>query len=96
MKYSQINDRQVFTDSFEVGRVKDIIFDDGTWKITHLILELTKEASEQILGIKPAVFQSARNRLSLSALEEGAICCSEHRVDLKVSKDQLKIYLSPE
>ena len=95
LKFSDLDDREVYADSFKVGKVKDVVIDDSTWKVTHLVLELTKDASEELLGIKPAVFQSALNRMAISALEEGAICCSEDRVDLKVSKGQLKIYLSP-
>jgi hypothetical protein len=69
--------------------------DAEEWKVTHLEIELTKEASEQILGVKPAMFGSARNTLAISALEKGAACCSESGIDLKVSKGQLAIYLRP-
>ena len=47
LKFSELDDREVFADSFKVGKVKDVVIDDSTWKVTHLVLELTKEASEK-------------------------------------------------
>ena len=96
MKFSQLIDQYVFAEGgFKVGKVKDIIADPEEWKVTHLELELTKEASEQILGVRPALFDLPRNTLAISALEKGAACCTESGIDLKVSKGQLAIYLRP-
>jgi sporulation protein YlmC with PRC-barrel domain len=96
MKFSQLIDQYVFVEGgFKVGKVKDVIVDPEEWKVTHLELELTKEASEQILGVRPALFDLPRNTLAISALEKGAACCTESGIDLKVSKGQLAIYMRP-
>ncbi len=96
MKYSELIDKNVYAEGgFNVGKIKNVIVDAEEWKVTHLEIELTKEASEQILGVKPAMFGSARNTLAISALEKGAACCSESGIDLKVTKKQLDIYLRP-
>lgn len=96
MKFSQLVDQMVFgANGFAVGKVKDVIVDPEEWKVTHLELELTKQASEQILGVRPALFDLPRNTLAISALEKGVVCCTEHGIDLKVTKDQLSLYLRP-
>jgi len=96
MKFSQLIDQYVFVEGgFKVGKVKDVIVDPEEWKVTHLELELTKETSEQILGVRPALFDLPRNTLAISALEKGAACCTESGIDLKVSKGQLAIYMRP-
>ncbi len=95
MKFSQLMDKDVFIKGFKVGKIKDVIIDPEEWKVTHLELELSKEASEDVLGIKPAMLESPRNKLAISALEKGAACCTESGIELKVSKGQLGIYLRP-
>jgi sporulation protein YlmC with PRC-barrel domain len=96
MKFNQlINQTVTGANGFVVGKVKDAVIDPEEWKITHLEIELTKEASEQILGVKPALFDLPRNTLAISALEKGAIGFTEHGISLKVTKDQLSIYLRP-
>jgi len=95
MKFSQLMDKDVFIKGFKVGKIKDVIIDPEEWKVTHLELELIKEASEDVLGIKPAMLESPRNKLAISALEKGAACCTESGIELKVSKGQLGIYLRP-
>jgi sporulation protein YlmC with PRC-barrel domain len=96
LKFSELVDKNVYSEGgFDVGKIKDISIDVEEWKVTHLEVELTKEATEQILGVKPALFNLPRNTLAISALEKGAACCTERGIDLKVSKDQLAIYLRP-
>jgi len=96
VKYNELIDKNVYAEGgFNVGKVKNVIVDAEEWKVTHLEIELTKEASEHIRGVKPAMFGSARNTLAISALEKGAACCSESGIDLKVTKGQLAIYLRP-
>jgi sporulation protein YlmC with PRC-barrel domain len=96
VKYSELIDKNVYVeDGFNIGKVKDIIVDAEKWKVTHFEVELTKEASEQILGVKPALFGGTRHALAVSALEKGAACCTESGIDLKVSKGQLRIYIKP-
>jgi sporulation protein YlmC with PRC-barrel domain len=95
MKFSQLVDQYVFAEGgFKIGKVKDVTIDDE-WKVTHLELELTKEASEKILGAKPGLFDLPRNTLALSALKKGDACCTETGINLKVSTGQLAVYLRP-
>ncbi len=96
MKFSKLVDQIVIGEKgFVVGKVKDIILDTDEWNVTHLEIELNKEAAEQILGVKPAMFGSLRHTLAISALEKGALCCTELGINLKVTKDQLSLYLRP-
>jgi sporulation protein YlmC with PRC-barrel domain len=96
VKFSQLIDKNVYTEGgYHLGKVKDMIVDAEEWKVTHLELEMTKAASEEILGVKPALFESPRNTLAISALEKGAVALSESGIDLRVSKGQLPIYLRP-
>ena len=96
MKYNQLVDQIVTgANGFVVGKVKEIVIDTEEWKITHLEIELTKEASQQILGATPAIFNLPRNTLAISALQKGDLCCTENGIKLKVTKDQLALYLRP-
>ena len=96
MKFNQLVEQIVIgANGFVVGKVKDVVIDPEEWKITHLEVELTKEASQQILGVTPALFDLPRNTLAISALEKGAVCCTEKGITLKVTKDQLALYLRP-
>ena len=92
MKASELVDREVYVESFKVGKVKDVQVDSEDWKVTHLEIELTKEAAKELLGVKSSV----RNVLAVSAAGPASKCCtSEGRIDLQVSKGQLRIYLRP-
>ncbi len=95
MNFKQIEDKDIFIKGFRIGKVKGIIFDPEEWKVTHLEVELSKEASEDVLGIKPAMLEMPRNKLAISALEKGLACCTENGVELKISKGQVGIYLRP-
>ena len=81
----------LYAENEKVGKVKGVIIDPEKWALTHLEIELSKEAAQQILGAKSAV----RNRLSVSALQKGNACCTEKGVLIKVTKKQLPIYLRP-
>jgi len=92
MKASELIDKEVYVESFKVGKVKDVQVDSEDWKVTHLEIELTKEAAKELLGAKSSV----RNTLAISAAGPGSKCCtSTGRIDLQVSKGQLRIYLRP-
>ena len=96
MKFSQLIDQKVYSEGdFNVGEVKVLVVDQAEWKVTHIEIELSKEASEQVLGVKPGYFENPRNMLAISALERGVACCTEKGLQLKVSKGQLGIYLRP-
>jgi sporulation protein YlmC with PRC-barrel domain len=92
LKASELIDKEVFVESFRVGKIKDVHVDGEEWKITHFEIELTKEAAKEFLGAK----SSFRNVLAISAVGPASICCtSRRRIDLQVSKGQLRIYLRP-
>ena len=91
MRSSQLIGRPVWTEDFEVGTVKDVIVDTAEWKVTHLDIQLRKEASKEILGAK----KSFRNLLAVAALKKGPDCCTVRGVELQVTKAQLRIYLKP-
>jgi sporulation protein YlmC with PRC-barrel domain len=96
VKFSQLIDKYVIAEGgFKVGKVKDVIIDTEEWKVTHLEIELTKETTEEIVGVKPAFMSLPRNTLAISALQKGEACCTENGIELKVVKGQLPIYLRP-
>jgi len=75
----------------KIGKIKGVILNPEKWALTHLEVELTKEAANEILGAKNAT----RNRLAITALQKGKACCTEKGVTIKVSMKQLPIYLRP-
>jgi sporulation protein YlmC with PRC-barrel domain len=91
MRSSQLINRSVWTEDFEVGTVKEVILDTTDWKVTHLEIQLRKEASKEILGAK----KSFRNLLAVSAIKKEPDCCSDRGIELQVTKAQLRIYLKP-
>jgi sporulation protein YlmC with PRC-barrel domain len=91
MNFSQLRDQDVFVDNQKIAKVKDVVIDPEEWKITHLIVELTKNAAEEVLGVGKSVL----NKIAISALEKGMACCTDKGVEIKVSIKQLRIYLRP-
>ena len=81
----------LFVEETKIGKIKGVIIDPEKWALTHLEIELTKEAANEILGAKNAI----RNRLAISALQKGKACCTDKGVEIKVSMKQLPIYLRP-
>ncbi|MGB9914812.1 MAG: PRC-barrel domain-containing protein [Candidatus Bathyarchaeales archaeon] len=91
MKYTDLIGKEIFCDSLRVGKIKDIIIDGEEWKITHLEVELRKEAAQEVLGVK----SSFKNLLAISAVGPASKAIAKDRVTLQVSKGQLRIYLKP-
>ena len=91
MNFSELSDQDVFVDDQKIAKVKDVVIDPEEWKITHLVVELTKNAAEEVLGVGKSVL----NKIAISALEKGTACCTNKGVEIKVSKKQLRIYLRP-
>ena len=81
----------IYVEEMKLGKIKGVIIDPEEWKLTHLDVEITKEAAKEILGANTTV----RNKLAISALQKGSACCTEKGVIIKVTKNQLKIYLRP-
>jgi len=84
--------KDVFALNEKIGRVKELGIDPEDWKITHLEVELTKDVAESVLGARKG---GVRNMLAVSSLEKGVARWTEQGLHLKVSKDQLHMYLRP-
>ncbi len=91
IKFSEIMDNDVFAEGEKIGEIKDLFIDELEWEVTHLEIQLTKKAANEILGAKTSI----RNMLAISALKQGTACCSNRGIELKLSKAQLHIYLRP-
>ncbi len=85
IKSNEILDKKVVCEDLTVGDVKEVVVDPEQWKITHLEVELTKDAAEMVLGVRKG---GIRNLLAVSAIGS-----TGKTVGLKVKKGQLKIYL---
>jgi hypothetical protein len=83
--------REVYVEDLDVGKVVNVLVDPEEWKVTHLEVELRKEASKELLGAD----KSFRNILAISAVKKGAEWRSSRGIELQVSKGQLHIYLRP-
>jgi sporulation protein YlmC with PRC-barrel domain len=92
MKSKEFMDKDVYAEDEKIGKVKEIGIDPKDWKATHLEVELTKDASESVLGAKKG---GVRNMLATSALEKGIARWTDRGLNIKVSKAQLHTYLKP-
>jgi sporulation protein YlmC with PRC-barrel domain len=95
MKFNELVNQDVFVENQKIAKIKDVVIDTDEWKVSHLVVELTKDAAEEILGATPALTKTVLNTLAISALAKGTACCTPTGVDLKISKGQLHIYLRP-
>lgn len=87
IKCRELLEKKIVCEDLQVGKIKECIIDPEEWKITHLEVELTKEAAEMLLGVKKG---GIKNLLAVSAIGE-----VDNKINLKVSKGQLRIYLIP-
>jgi sporulation protein YlmC with PRC-barrel domain len=92
MRTKEFINRSVFALDEKIGTVKGIEVDPEEWKITHLEIELKKDIAESVLGAKKG---GVRNMLAVSSLEKGVARWTDNGLHLKVSKDQLHMYLRP-
>jgi sporulation protein YlmC with PRC-barrel domain len=92
MRTKEFINRSVFALDEKIGTVKGIEVDPEEWKITHLEIELKKEIAESVLGANKG---GIRNMLAVSSLEKGTARWTDNGLHLKVSKDQLHMYLRP-
>ena len=84
--------KEVYVEDLKLGIITDVILDAEEWKITHLAIKMTKEATKEILGAKKSFY----NTLAISAVGPASKCCtSPNRVNLQISKGQLHLYLRP-
>jgi sporulation protein YlmC with PRC-barrel domain len=92
MRTKEFINRSVFALDEKIGTVKGIEVDPEEWRITHLEIELKKDVAESVLGAKK---HGVRNMLAVSSLEKGVARWTDNGLHLKVSKDQLHMYLRP-
>ena len=92
MRTQEFINRSVFALDEKIGTVKSIEVDPEEWRITHLEIELKKDIAESVLGAKKG---GVRNMLAVSSLEKGVARWTDNGLHLKVSKDQLHMYLRP-
>ena len=92
MKSKEFMDKDVFALDEKIGKVEEIEVDPEEWKITHLEIELEKYIAESVLGANKG---GVRNMLAVSALEKGVARWTDKGLHLKVSKEQLHMYLRP-
>jgi len=92
MRTREFINKSVFALDEKIGTVKSIEVDPEEWRITHLEIELKKDIAEAVLGAKKG---GVRNMLAVSSLEKGVARWTDNGLHLKVSKDQLHMYLRP-
>jgi sporulation protein YlmC with PRC-barrel domain len=92
MRTREFINKSVFALDEKIGTVKSIEVDPEEWRITHLEIELKKDIAESVLGAKKG---GVRNMLAVSSLEKGVARWTDNGLHLKVSKDQLHMYLRP-
>lgn len=91
VRISELMYKEVYAEDLDVGKVVNVLVDPEEWKVTHLEVELKKEASQELLGAK----KSFKNILAISAVEKGDKWRSDRGIELQVSRGQLRIYLRP-
>jgi sporulation protein YlmC with PRC-barrel domain len=79
--------KKVICEDLTVGEVREVIIDPSNWKVTHLEVNLSKEAAELALGTRKG---GILNFLAVSAVGK-----TNKTIKLKVKKGQLQIYLKP-
>ncbi len=91
IKSNELVNSPIFVEEMKLGKIKSVIIDSEGWKLTHLEVEINKEAAKELLGAKTAI----KNKLAISALQKRSNSSKEKGVKIKVSKNQLKMYLRP-
>ena len=91
MKFNDLLNLDIIAQGEKIGEVKDIYIDPEKWEVSHLEIQLTKEAAYEILGAKTPI----RNSLAISALRKGKASWKDDEIEVKLSKAQLHIYLRP-
>jgi hypothetical protein len=91
MRTSEFMGKDVYALDEKIGTIKGIEVDPQVWKVTHLEIQLEKDIAESVLGAKK---RGVRNMMAIEALEKG-VGHWENGLHLKVSKDQLHMYLRP-
>ena len=85
LRSQELLNRKIICEDLIVGESKEAIIEPDQWKVTHLEVQLSKDAAELVLGIRKG---GIRNLLSVSAIGNAG-----KTINLKVKKGQLHIYL---
>ena len=91
MKFSDLIGKEVYCEGLRVGKITNILVDEEEWKITHLEIELRKEAAYELLGVK----STFKNVLAISAVGPASKAMTKGGINLQVARGQLRIYLRP-
>jgi len=89
LKVSKLNGMNVITaDAYTLGEVNGAHADLGTWNITRLDVELTKEATEE-LGLKKPLFGSVTVCLPIGTVKNvgDVITLNKSLLDLKTLRE---------
>jgi len=92
MESKKFMNADVYAQDEKIGTVKEIGIDPESWDITHLELQLTRDVAESVLGAKK---YGVHNMLAITALKDGLARWTERGLNIKVSKEQLHMYLKP-
>jgi hypothetical protein len=92
LKGKELMDKDLYAGNEKIGKVKEIAIDPGSWEVTHLEVELTKDAAESVLGAKKG---GVRNMLDTSALKSGVADWNDRGLNLRIPKTELHAYLKP-
>jgi len=82
---SYLKDLKVYSkDMVELGKVKDLEFNETTMTVTNFIVEFEKEAAKDVLG-KMIVIRHANGRVPAGSIEsiKDAVNLKQARKDLK-------------
>jgi len=83
--------KEIYCENLKLGTITDVILDSEEWIVTHLAIKMTKEATKELLGAEKSFY----NTLAISAVAPVSKSTSKDRIETKVSKAQLHMYLHP-
>ena len=89
LRVKHLNGLEVITaDAFNLGKVDGAEVDTGTWQLTHLVVELTKEG-EQALGLRKPILGSISVCLPVTAVNKigHVVTLSQSIPELKTLKE---------
>jgi hypothetical protein len=92
LKSSGLLGKEVYFEGLRAGKITDIFVDGEKCHVTHLEIELRREAAFELLGVK----STFKNVLDISDVGPASKSITKDSgIDLQVSRGQLRIYLRP-
>ena len=83
MNSKEFLDKDVYAEDEKIGKVKEIEINLENWKVTHLEIELTRDAAESVLGAKKG---GVRNMLDTRALESEVARWTDKGLNIRSQK----------